>query len=394
MNNSALQRLVYGLGIAQLVSWGTLIYSIAVLGAPMAVDLGVSETAVFGAFSLSLAVSGLAAPRLGRLIDRVGGRRVLALGSLFAAFTLAGVAIAPTFILFVLAWCFAGIARAMTLYEAAFATLSQHAAGSFRKSVTAITLVGGFAGSLAFPLSLIGLERLGWRGTLLVFAAAELLICLPLHLWCIPAGPGSRVREARANNASKPAPARTTATVIYVALATSFALTAFITSALSVHVINLLKATGLSIASAVLVASLIGPMQVVGRVVEFAFGRRFSSREVGTGTLVLLVGSLVALMFVNSQMAVAVLFAVTYGWANGVQTIVRGTVPAELFGHDDYGHLMGRLAFPSFIARAIAPIALTFSGPTILGRDSSVPLLVGTALLALLAYVIAIRSAR
>ena len=158
--------------------------------------------------------------------------------------------------------------------------------------------------------------------------------------------------------------------------------------------INLLKSAGLSIAAAVLVASLIGPMQVVGRVVEFAFGRRFSSRSVGTGTLVLLLGSLVALMLVDSRIAVAILFAITYGWANGVQTIVRGTVPAELFGHDDYGHLMGRLAFPSFIARAVAPIALTFSGSSSLGRDFSVPLLVGAALLALLAYVIAIRSAR
>ena len=77
MNTPALRRLVFGLGITQLVSWATLIYSIAVLGAPMAADLGVSDTAVSGAFSVSLAVSGFAAPRVGRLIDRVGGRRVL-----------------------------------------------------------------------------------------------------------------------------------------------------------------------------------------------------------------------------------------------------------------------------------------------------------------------------
>ena len=188
--------------------------------------------------------------------------------------------------------------------------------------------------------------------------------------------------------AAKPIPV-----VVYMALATSFALTAFITSALSVHVINLLRSSGLSIASAVMVASLIGPMQVVGRIVECAFGRRFSSRAVGTGTQVLLVGSLVTLLFANAQIAVAIGFAITFGWANGVQTIVRGTVPAELFGHDDYGHLMGRLAFPSFIARAIAPIALTLSTAPNLGHDFSVPLLIGAALLSLLCYVIAIRSA-
>ena len=393
MNSFALRRLVYGLGIAQLVSWATLIYSIAVLGAPMARDLGVSETAVFGAFSFSLAVSGLAAPRIGRLIDKIGGRRVLTLGSLFAAVSLAAIALAPTLMPFVLAWGFAGIARAMTLYEAAFATLSQHAAGTFRKSVTVITLVGGFAGTLSFPLSLIGLEHLGWRGTLFTFAAAELLICLPLHLGCIPAGPGAAVRDTRPSNVGNPVARSSVPAVVFLALSTSFALTAFITSALSVHVINLLKATGLGIASAVMVAALIGPMQVVGRVVEFAFGRRFSSRAIGTGTLVLLVVSLVALLFVNGQIAMAFLFATTFGWANGVQTIVRGTVPAELFGYEAYGHLMGRLAFPSFIARALAPIALTLTGPLGLGQDFSVPLLVGTALLALLAYVVAIRSA-
>ena len=387
-----MRLLVFGLGITQLVSWATLIYSVAVLGAPMAADLGVSDTAVFGAFSFSLVVSGLVAPRVGRLIDRVGGRRVLTLGSLFAAIALVAVAAAPTLTMFVLAWGFAGIARAMTLYEAAFATLNQHTGESFRGTVTAITLVGGLAGSVAFPLSLLGLEHLGWRGTMIGFGAAELLICLPLHLWCIPRGPGSRVRVAGfATRSTGPAVTSIPAGV-YTALATSFALTAFITSALSVHVINLLRSSGLSIGSAVMVASLIGPMQVVGRIVEFAFGRRFSSRAVGTGTQVLLVGSLVTLLFANSQIAVAIGFAVGFGWANGVHTIVRGTVPAELFGYIDYGHLMGRLAFPSFVARAIAPIALTWSLPPTLGYDFSVPLLVGAALLALLAYVIAIRA--
>ena len=392
--NSALRRLVFGLGIAQLVSWAALIYSIAVLGAPMAIDLGVSETAIFGAFSFSLVVTGLCSPRVGKLIDRIGGRPVLTLGSLVAAISLAAVAIAPTLIPFVLVWGLAGVARAMSLYEAAFATLSQHAAKSFRKSVTAITLTGGLAGSVAFPLSLIGLERFGWRWTLLGFATAELLICLPLYLWCIPAGPGTRVRVAIQDGASKPASTRRVPPIVFVALATSFALTAFITSAMSVHVINLLKTAGLTIASAVMVASLIGPMQVVGRIVEFAFGRRFSSRAIGAATLVLMVISLVALMFVNAQIAVAIFFAICFGWANGVQTIVRGTVPAELFGHGDYGHLMGRLAFPSFIARAVAPIALTLSGSSVLGLDLSVPLLGCVALLALAAYVIAIRSVR
>ncbi len=384
--------MIVGLGVAQLVSWGTLIYAVAVLGEPMAIDLGVSTTAVFGAFSLSLAVSGLAAPRLGKLIDRVGGRQVLALGSLAAAVSLCAVALAPTLELFVLAWGLAGVARAMTLYEAAFATLSQHASESFRQAVTAITLIGGLAGTVFFPMSLIALEHLGWRGTLLAFAACELTVCLPLHLWCVPAGSGTRAPGAKVPFSTTSGSTRDIPLSRYVALATSFALTAFITSALSVHVISLLQAKGFAAAAAVAVASLIGPMQIAGRVMEFSFGRHFSSRAIGTTTLVVLVSSLIVLLFVSAQIALAIVFAVAYGWANGVQTIVRGTVPAELFGHAGYGHLMGRLAFPSFVARAVAPIALSVAGATILGADFSVYLLVGAAVLALVTYRIATRG--
>ena len=389
-----LGRLIIGLGIGQVISWGALIYAIAVLGGPMGTEFGVSNTVVFGAFSGSLVVSGLAGPYVGNMIDRIGGRRILALGSLVAAVSLAALAWAPTVSAFFVAWAFAGIARAMTLYEAAFAALSQHTGKSFRNSVTAITLLGGLAGTLFFPLSLFGLAHVGWRGTVAGFAAAELLICLPLHLWCIPAGirhrdvrdetPKSVVSGNRAN-----APGGT-----FAALSTSFALHAFITSAISVHVVNLLQSKGLGVASAVFVASLIGPMQLIGRLVELTFGRRRSAIVVGTATLVLLLFSLVSLSLMNAQLAIAMLFAATYGCANGIQTIVRGTVPAELFGHEGYGQMMGKLAAPSFIARALAPIGLTLCVSPRLGYDFSLPVLIGVAVLALITYVAAVRRIR
>ena len=383
-------RLILGLGVTQIVSWGALIYAIAVLGSPMAEELGVSRTVIFGAFSASLVVSGLCGPRAGGLIDRHGGRSVMAIGSLGAALSLALLALAPGVASFFAAWLLAGVARATTLYEAAFATLSQHTAKAFRNSVTAITLLGGLAGTVFFPLSLFGLEHLGWRGTLLTYAAAELLLCLPLHLWCIPRGAGHRATEAPDGSvpaAASPAP-RPPAS--FAALSTSFALSAFITSAISVHVVDLLQARGLTLGSAVFVASLIGPMQVAGRLVELAFGRRFPAVTIGAATLVLLVFSLLGLALAGG-IAVALAFALSYGCANGVQTIVRGTVPAELFGREGYGHTVGRLAAPSFIARAVAPIGLTLVAAPQLGVDFAVPLLVLAAALALVTYLIAVR---
>ena len=387
-------RLIVGLGITQLISWAALIYTITVLGGAMARDFAISDTAVFGAFSASLLVSGLVGPRVGATIDRRGGRVVLAWGSAIAAASLMAVALAPSTAWFVFAWVCVGVARGMTLYEAAFATLSQHAGDAFRRAVTIVTLFGGFAGTLAFPFSLVMLEHFGWRAAIAAFAVAELAICLPLHWWCIPAGPGKRAAAAPHEPRNAGAPADASTRHGFLALTISFAFTAFITSAVAAHVVGLLQSTGLSATTAVWIASLIGPMQVAGRLVEFALGRTRSAVAIGIATLVLLIVSLVTLWLADASLAIGILFAAMYGCANGVQTIVRGTVPAELFGHRGYGSMIGRLSVASFAARAVAPVTLPLVASLGLAVDLSAPLLVTMALLALSAYVVAIRRVR
>ena len=76
--------LISFLGIAQIISWGSLFYAIGVLGASIRKELGVSELFLFSAFTGGLLVSGILAPAMGRLIDRRGGRLVLSLGSVLA----------------------------------------------------------------------------------------------------------------------------------------------------------------------------------------------------------------------------------------------------------------------------------------------------------------------
>ena len=130
-------------------------------------------------------------------------------------------------------------------------------------------------------------------------------------------------------------------------------------TAMAAHLIDLLTATGLSARDAVLVGSLIGPMQVAGRVMEFAFGRHLRALSVGTLAFALMAVALAIFTQVHGVWIVALAFAIVYGWSNGVMTIVRGTVPAELFGHRGYGALLGRLAQPQFVLKSIAPVTLT-----------------------------------
>ena len=352
---------VCALGVAQIVSWGTLFYTPAVLGAAMRTELGVGDIALFGSFTAGLILSGLVSPQVGRRIDARGGRSILAGGSLLAAAACCLLATAQGPWTLLAGWLTAGLAMAGSLYDPAFATLHQMAGVRYRRAVTALTLFGGFASTVFWPLSQFLLDGIGWRSAFMVYAALHLAVCLPIHLASVPKGPRHTPAALPGHAAPAPADAGATpaSTAPFVWLATALALAAFIGSAIAAHLIGLLTATGLAARDAVLIGSLIGPMQVAGRVMEFAFGRHVRARAVGTLAFALMVASLAIFTQVHGVWIVALAFVIPYGWSNGVMTIARGTVPAELFGTRGYGALLGRLARPQSILKAIAPVALT-----------------------------------
>jgi len=347
---------VVALGIAQIISWGSLFYTIAVLGAAMRADLGVSDTLLFGAFSTGLFVSGSASPAVGRWIDGGHARGTLAGGSCIAALALALLASAQGPATLLAGWIVAGAAMAFTLYDPAFAVLHTLSGTGYRRAITALTLFGGFASTVFWPLSLWLQDGFGWRTAFGVYAAMHLLVCLPLHVVAIPRANRTKVAEASQAIASMAQRAAGGATFAWLAIALSGA--AFIASALSAHAIGLLTASGLTPADAVLVGALFGPMQVAGRIVEFTVGRNLRAQAVGALAFALLAVALLFLAQVRGVMLIALAFALLYGFSNGVMTIVRGSVPAELFGRRAFGALLGRLARPQLIARAGAPVTL------------------------------------
>ncbi|HEV2219191.1 MAG TPA: MFS transporter [Casimicrobiaceae bacterium] len=386
----ALTRLVCALGITQVVSWGTLFYTIAVLGPPMAKALGVPEVGLYGSFTAGLLVSGLLAPWAGRRIDGHGGRGVLGLGSVLGATACAMLAAAANGEMMLAGWLVAGAAMAMCLYDAAFATLHRSAGSRYRTAVTALTLFGGFASTVFWPLSQYLLETRGWRGAFAVHAALNLCVCLPLHVAFVP---------SRGERAQRPAPRAPTAPAIagratFAWLASALSLTAFLSSAVSAHLVTLLGAGGISAHDAVLVGAMIGPMQVAGRIMEFTFSHRMRQLAVGTLAFVLMALAVVVLPVVHGTWIMALAFALLYGWSNGVMTIVRGTVPAELFGQRDYGALLGRLARPQFMLKAIAPVMVTLLFSLDHTRRVALYALAATGVAALLAYRAAIRGRR
>jgi len=380
----SLPRVVTALGIAQIISWGTLFYTIAVLGPPMRAELGVGEVWLFGSFTAGLAVSGLLSPAVGRAIDVRGGRRVLAAGSLLAAIATAALAAAQGPWSLLAGWLLVGVAMSAALYDPAFATLHQLAGPAYRRAVTALTLFGGFASTVFWPVSQWLADSVGWRVAFSAYAVLHVVVCLPLHLVGVPRAP-LRARAVPVPDAAVP-PLAPHSGSAFAWLASALALASFLGSALSAHLLGLLAASGLTPAEAVLVGTCIGPMQVAGRVMEFVFLRRLAPLAVGTLAFGVFGAAMLLLTQVHGMLPLALAFAVPYGWSNGVMTIVRGTVPEAIFGARGYGALLGRLARPQFAARAGAPLALALFLAVDGARELAPWLLAAVAGVAFVAY--------
>ncbi len=319
------------------------------LARPIAADTGWPLPLVIGGFSLGVLVSGLVSPRVGSTIDRLGGRAVLAAGSglLGAGFLVLALAHHPA--AYLLAWAVIGAGMGAALYDPAFATLGRLYGERARRPITALTLWGGFASTVGWPLTALLADAFGWRGACLAYAAIHAGLCLPVHLLLVPRTAPAAPRPA-AQPPSPGAPRGPRRTMLLL-LGAVMILSAVVSSVIALHVIGLLQARGLDLAAAVALGALIGPAQVGARLVEMTLGPRFHP----IWTLVTAVGLVLCGLATLALTHWAALALLLYGAGNGLFSIARGTVPLALFGRDGYGALMGRLALPALLAAALAP---------------------------------------
>lgn len=342
------------LAFTQIVSWGSLYYAFAIVAPDIQRESGWDTGIVFGAFSWSLLVAGLAATPAGMLIDRHGGRVVMTCGSLLAGAGMIGLSITQSVALYFIAWSAIGAGMAMSLYEAAFATINREFAHNARKGISVLSLFGGLASTVFWPLTMALNNAFGWRDTLLIYGIVHLVLCMPLHL-TLHAGP--RTTRTVIRTESDYTLRQAVREPAFWKLAFAFAANIFVFSALSVHLIPLLQRFGHSLPTAVLVSTLIGPMQVAGRFGEMAFAARLMPQTVGKLVFAMLPAGLLALLLLGEHQFAVAAFCVLYGASNGVLTIVRGTVPQTLFGREHYGAISGALAGPSLLAKAGGPLA-------------------------------------
>lgn len=319
---------------------------------------------VTGSLSLGLLVSGLLSPWVGRLIDRHGGRPVLAASATLLATGLLIIGLAPTLPVFVAGWAVIGVAMAAGLYDPAFAALGQLYGEHARGAITRLTLFGGFSSTICWPLSAWLLERVGWRGTCIAFAAIAVLIVLPLYLFGLPR---ARLSPPASIRPQSELPTQGRRPAAFAILAAGLTLASFIMTVIAVQLLVMLQARGLSLAAAVGLGALVGPSQVGARFLESVIGRRLHPVWTLVASTVLVASGLATLMGGAGAITVGL---VLYGAGSGLRSIAQGTVPLALFGREGYAMLMGKLAFPKLVAQAAAPSVGAFlldrlgAGPT------------------------------
>ncbi|MDQ3560505.1 MAG: MFS transporter [Pseudomonadota bacterium] len=345
---------VSALGGTQILAWGSSYYLPAVVANPIATETGWPLIWVVGGLSLGLLVAGLVSPRVGRIINQHGGRLVLAASSILLALGLVGLSLAQSPATYFLAWLVIGLGMGGGLYDAGFATLGRLYGSEARRMIVTLTLFGGFASTVCWPFSAYLVEHHGWRGACLVYAGIHLLVALPVHLIVVPR-PTPAPAEPDDDNTVGNSPSNLVAKehlFLFVLMAAAIALCSVISSMVSVHLLTILQAGGLSLASAVALGAMVGPSQVGARVVEMVFGRYYHPIWTMLAATVLVTIGL-ALLLVGFP--IVMLALILYGAGIGIESIARGTVPLALFGSRNYAALMGTLAMPSLIAQAMSP---------------------------------------
>jgi MFS family permease len=351
---------VNALGVTQITAWGTSYYCLGVLAKPIVADTGWANSTVFLGFSLALVVMGVISTWVGRMIDQVGARTVMCIGTIVVSAGLAALSQVGDVATYFAAWVVIGIGMRCCLYDAAFAALVQAVPSRGRAAISYLTLYGAYASTVFWVVAHYFNEAYGWRGTLIAFAIINLVICLPLN-WLglsrrepadTPAATAAAVKSP-----DGPVLQGTRRTIGIALFALIMSLNGFVFGVVSLQLVPLLEAAGLVGATAVWVASLKGHGQFAGRLVEIFFGRNLRAMTVARIAIGVLPPALLILLMARGELWLLVAFTLLLGASQGVVTIVRGAVPLALFGTQGYGQVLGLIATPILLVNAFSPAA-------------------------------------
>lgn len=354
-------------GCAQLVGIGTIYFTIAVISPALSRDTGVSLAMVFGLLSSAMLTAGLLGPTLGRQIDRGGARGILIAGSVMGALGLVGLSAAQGVASIGLSLLALQIGSQMALYETIFPALAKVDAAGARRRIATVTLFGGFASTVFWPVTGLLSDWLGWRQALMVLAALELAVCIPIYVVAFAPRrqilePSSDIRPAEPAAALPPVEPlpRRAALQVGILLAIAIAAMSFVFNAIELTFAALFASLGAAPGTIIAIAAMKGPASVIARAAELIAGERVHPLTKGIAMTAGMALSLVIGAFGAPNPVALWVFAMLLGTTQGLFSIVRGTIPLALFGAGGFGELLGRIGIARQMAIASAPAVTAF----------------------------------
>ncbi len=394
---------IAALGVAQIINWGALYYTLALIGPKILAETGWSDGFVYSGFAIATLLMGVFGPLSGRLVDRHGGLPVMLTGTLISASGMVILSQSTSVVLFSIAWGVMGLGMSACLYDSSFASLAQLSGSATRRAISGLTLVAGFSSTVTWPITSILLTQMDWRGICLFDAAVMLCISGPLIFYALRKPYPSLVASTPINASDEADLTKIISGTAQVSkdklvkamilFALIFSAQGFVLNAMSIHVLSLFETLGMSVGAAMLAGTLIGPSQVAARFIELLFGRNLSVMGLGLVTMGLFPVALAIPLLLPPTLATACIFGLIYGASAGLSTIARGVMPYELFGAEGYGRRLGLLSAPALVAKAFAPATIAMvtdaKGPVV-----ALSTCIAIALIALLATIALDRSVR
>ncbi|MGJ8623454.1 MAG: MFS transporter [Yoonia sp.] len=350
------------LGITQIVGYGALYYAYAILLPEMAADLGLSLTAIFGILSLALFVSGFLAPVAGRLTDIHGGRIVMTFGSLAAGLALILLAFVQGKFGLFFAIMLVEAAAIFVLYNVAFASVARlDLTLPTQRSISIITLFGGVASTIFWPLTLLLYRALGWETTWVILGISVIVICVPLHYFGLkgPLKDLTATPEHKTSDWPELTGAARRRGMLWMVI--SFIFSGYLMGAVMTLWVTNVQDLGHTAAMAALAGAIIGPFKTVGRFLEMLVSRNMYPLITYALSLGLMFFGFVVLLTLGFTLPGVILAAALYGMGDGIKTIARGTLPLALFGAKGYGARLGWISFVQMGINASAPFAFAWA---------------------------------
>lgn len=354
MKNPAIPRtLPLTSGCNQLINWGISFYMPGTFARAITADSGWSSPAIYSGLTLAMLVMAALSPLVAKLLARMGGQRVVMIGSLLISVSCVVMAYAQSLVAWYVAWIVTGIGMRLSLYDALFAALVNLYGQQARRTISRVTLAGGLASVVFWPLGEALLTVMSWRSALLVYAlfgllSAALTLSLPhqtrptVSKHQLPTFAGG---QSRRNG------------WLYAAF---IALITFVSNGTSTHLPEFIASVGLPVT--------IGMLWGIGQT-----GARFLEVVAGAGltplrlTLITALAMPVCFMLgLSSTLFLwsAAGFVLGYGAINGLVTIVKATLPLQLFAPEEYARRTGVLLIPAQLMAAASPLAYAWLNRT------------------------------